>query len=216
MDAILKSQAEHLAREMGTRVTTLDDLNGLMRAMMTTARERMLNTEMDVHLHGRGLRNQVTRPHRAARRPAHPRPRPRTVTTDIPRRPWAAIWARSPSRPRATATARSSPRRSPRELVAERDRGRKVQRCIVHLVRAARKYTTETDGRDVAADLKTIAPSATVLEAEEALKAFGAKWDGKYPTLGRQWREVERHRHAVRVPAGDPQSDLHDQRAPTA
>ncbi|VTR95444.1 mutator type : Uncharacterized protein OS=Acinetobacter sp. CIP 102129 GN=F973_00524 PE=4 SV=1: Transposase_mut [Gemmata massiliana] len=87
-----------------------------------------------------------------------------------------------------------------------------MQRCIVHLVRAARKYTTETDGRDVAADLKTIAPSA-VLEAEEALKAFGAKWDGKYPTLGRQWREVERHRHAVRVPAGDPQSDLHDQRA---
>ncbi|VTS01041.1 mutator family : Transposase, Mutator family OS=Edwardsiella ictaluri (strain 93-146) GN=NT01EI_1510 PE=4 SV=2: Transposase_mut: DDE_3 [Gemmata massiliana] len=59
MDAILKSQAEHLAREMGTRVTTLDDLNGLMRAMMTTARERMLNTEMDVHL-GRRTETTVT------------------------------------------------------------------------------------------------------------------------------------------------------------
>src|SRR4051812_7532751 len=50
MDAILKSQAEQLAREMATQVTTLDDLNGLMRTMMKTALERMLNTEMDVHL----------------------------------------------------------------------------------------------------------------------------------------------------------------------
>ena len=42
--------AEQLAREMATQVTTLDDLNGLMRTMMKTALERMLNTEMDVHL----------------------------------------------------------------------------------------------------------------------------------------------------------------------
>jgi hypothetical protein len=39
-----------LAREMATHVTTLDDLNGLMRTMMKTALERMRNTEMDVHL----------------------------------------------------------------------------------------------------------------------------------------------------------------------
>ena len=50
MDAILKSQAEQLANELATQVTTLDDLNGLMRTMMKTALERMLNTEMDVHL----------------------------------------------------------------------------------------------------------------------------------------------------------------------
>jgi putative transposase len=50
MDAILKSQAEQLAREMAAQVTTLDDLNGLMRAVMKTALGRMLNTEMDVHL----------------------------------------------------------------------------------------------------------------------------------------------------------------------
>ena len=37
----------------------------------------------------------------------------------------------------------------------------KVQLCIVHLVRAALKYTTETDSREVAADLKTIYQSAT-------------------------------------------------------
>jgi transposase-like protein len=64
----------------------------------------------------------------------------------------------------------------------------KVQLCIVHLVRAALKYTTETDSREVASDLKTIYQSATVLEAEEALETFAAKWDAKYPTIARQWR----------------------------
>ncbi|HVL10959.1 MAG TPA: hypothetical protein VM529_00235, partial [Gemmata sp.] len=54
MDAILKEQAGQLANELAARVTTLEDLNGLMRTMMKTALERMLNTEMDVHLHRRG------------------------------------------------------------------------------------------------------------------------------------------------------------------
>ena len=27
-----------------------------------------------------------------------------------------------------------------------------------------------------------------MLEAEEGLNKFGAKWDAKYPTIGRQWR----------------------------
>jgi putative transposase len=64
----------------------------------------------------------------------------------------------------------------------------KVQLCIVHLVRAALKYTTETDSRDVASDLKTIYQSATVLEAEQSLEKFATKWDAKYPTIARQWR----------------------------
>jgi putative transposase len=64
----------------------------------------------------------------------------------------------------------------------------KVQLCIVHLVRAALKYVTETDSREVASDLKTIYQSATVLEAEEALTKFATKWDGKYPTIAKQWR----------------------------
>lgn len=64
----------------------------------------------------------------------------------------------------------------------------KVQLCIVHLVRAALKYTTDSDRREVAADLKTIYQSASVLEAEEALKNFATKWDVKYPTIAKQWR----------------------------
>ena len=50
MDAFLTDKAERLAREMASQATTLEDLNGLMRAMMKSALERMLHTEMDHHL----------------------------------------------------------------------------------------------------------------------------------------------------------------------
>lgn len=63
----------------------------------------------------------------------------------------------------------------------------RVQLCIVHLVRAALKYVTDSDSSAVIADLKKIYQSATVLEAEEELKNFGAKWDEKYPTISKQW-----------------------------
>ncbi len=56
------------------------------------------------------------------------------------------------------------------------------------LGRAALKYVTATDSREVATDLKTIHQSATVLEAEEALEKFGTKWDAKSPTISKQWR----------------------------
>ena len=50
MDASIRSRAEQLASEMASQATTIEDLNGLMRLMMKSALERMLNTEMDVHL----------------------------------------------------------------------------------------------------------------------------------------------------------------------
>ena len=50
MDASLRSRAEQLASEMASQATTIQDLNGLMRLMMKSALERMLDTEMDVHL----------------------------------------------------------------------------------------------------------------------------------------------------------------------
>jgi putative transposase len=50
MDADLTLKAEQLAREIATQAQTLDDLNGLMRTLMKAALERMLDTEMDVHL----------------------------------------------------------------------------------------------------------------------------------------------------------------------
>ncbi len=50
MDAILTEKAERLAKEVATQARTLDDLNGLIKLMMKSALERMLDTEMDVHL----------------------------------------------------------------------------------------------------------------------------------------------------------------------
>jgi len=64
----------------------------------------------------------------------------------------------------------------------------KVQLCIVHLVRAALKYVTDKDSREVAADLKKIYQSATVSEAEQELEKFAEVWGAKYPTIVKQWR----------------------------
>lgn len=63
----------------------------------------------------------------------------------------------------------------------------RVQLCIVHLVRAALKYVTDADSREVIRDLRNIYQAATVLEAEQALKTFGERWGAKYPTIIKQW-----------------------------
>ena len=54
MDASLRSRAEQLAKEMASEAKTAEDLNSLMRLMMKSALERMLDTEMDVHLGRKG------------------------------------------------------------------------------------------------------------------------------------------------------------------
>ncbi len=64
----------------------------------------------------------------------------------------------------------------------------KVQRCIVHLVRAALRYVSTQDSKAVAADLKKIYQAATVVEAEAALESFAQAWDAKYPTIAKTWR----------------------------
>src|SRR5271167_13708 len=64
----------------------------------------------------------------------------------------------------------------------------KVQLCVVHLVRAALRYVTTEDSRAVAADLKKIYQAATVSEAEQALESFAQAWNGRYPTIAKQWR----------------------------
>src|SRR5580658_10321998 len=54
MDASLRSRAEQLANEFSSQATTAEELNAFMRLMMKSALERMLNTEMDVHLGRKG------------------------------------------------------------------------------------------------------------------------------------------------------------------
>jgi transposase-like protein len=61
MDASFHARAEQLATEFATQAKTVDDLNDLLRLMTKSALERMLNTEMDVHLGRRGRKPSATR-----------------------------------------------------------------------------------------------------------------------------------------------------------
>ena len=63
-----------------------------------------------------------------------------------------------------------------------------VQLCIVHLVRAALRYVSTQDSKQVTADLKKIYQAATVIEAEQALEKFAQAWEAKYPTIVKTWR----------------------------
>ena len=54
MDATLTDKARRLAREVALDAKTLDDLNGLVRLILKSALERMLDTEMEVHLGSTG------------------------------------------------------------------------------------------------------------------------------------------------------------------
>jgi putative transposase len=55
MDAGLQSRAQELAQEFAGQATTVEELNELMRLMMKSGLERMLDTEMDVHLGRRSV-----------------------------------------------------------------------------------------------------------------------------------------------------------------
>jgi putative transposase len=50
MDASLKLKAERFAGDIANQAKTLEDLNELLRTLAKSAMERMLDTEMDVHL----------------------------------------------------------------------------------------------------------------------------------------------------------------------
>lgn len=68
MDASLRNRAEELAGEIAHQAETAEDLNGLMRLMMKSAMERMLDTEMDVHL-GRASTNNTAEPTAKKKKP---------------------------------------------------------------------------------------------------------------------------------------------------
>jgi transposase-like protein len=55
MDSVLQSRAQELATEFASQATTVEELNELMRLMMKSGLERMLDTEMDVHLGRRAV-----------------------------------------------------------------------------------------------------------------------------------------------------------------
>ncbi|NTV67494.1 MAG: IS256 family transposase [Chlorobaculum sp.] len=68
-----------------------------------------------------------------------------------------------------------------------------VQLCIVHMVRNSTKYVSWKDRKELCADLKTIYGAATVEQAELNLQTFGEKWDGKYASVSKLWRNHWEH-----------------------
>jgi transposase-like protein len=63
-----------------------------------------------------------------------------------------------------------------------------VQLCMVHMVRNSVKYISYKDRKAVTSDLKEIYLAPSEQAAGNALDRFGEKWDGKYPTISRSWR----------------------------
>jgi putative transposase len=64
-----------------------------------------------------------------------------------------------------------------------------VQLCIVHMVRNSLRYVSWRERKVVAKDLRAIYSAATVESAWSALESFSEKWDAKFPTIGRCWRD---------------------------
>ncbi len=104
MDASLRSRTEQLASEIASQARTIEDLNELTRLMVKSALERMLNTEMDVHLGRKVLGGGVAveasatvepaaPPASAAGRPRSVPVRPTVVTGDRAKR-CKATWAK--------------------------------------------------------------------------------------------------------------------------
>jgi transposase-like protein len=67
----LTAQAEQLARELASQAGTIDELNGLLGGLMKSALQRMLDTEMDVHL-GRKDLSALPEPPALAQTPETP------------------------------------------------------------------------------------------------------------------------------------------------
>ena len=64
-----------------------------------------------------------------------------------------------------------------------------IQNCIIHQLRNSSKYVSYKDLKALMADLKKVYAAVDEPSAEEALEAFSARWDKKYPKISVSWRE---------------------------
>jgi putative transposase len=64
-----------------------------------------------------------------------------------------------------------------------------VQLCIVHMVRNSLRYVSWKERKIVAQDLRAIYTAPTVDSAWSALESFAEKWDARFPTISRSWRD---------------------------
>ena len=67
--------------------------------------------------------------------------------------------------------------------------GSRLQRCIVHQIRASTRYVSYKDIKQVVADLKKIYTAVTLEEAEQNLRDFAERWQKQYPSCVKSWEE---------------------------
>ena len=63
-----------------------------------------------------------------------------------------------------------------------------IQNCIIHQLRNSSKYVSYKDLKALMADLKAVYAAVDEQAALDALDAFGARWDKKYPKISQSWR----------------------------
>lgn len=64
-----------------------------------------------------------------------------------------------------------------------------VQRCIVHQIRNSTRYVSYKDIKEFMKDLKMVYQASTIELAEMNLDKLEEKWNGKYPSSIKSWRE---------------------------
>ena len=64
-----------------------------------------------------------------------------------------------------------------------------IQNCIIHQLRNSSKYVSYKDIKALMADLKTVYAAVDEASALDALDAFAERWDKKYPSISKSWRE---------------------------
>lgn len=65
----------------------------------------------------------------------------------------------------------------------------KIQRCIIHQIRASMKYIPYKDKKAFVADLKTVYGAVNEDEALENLLSIKEKWGHKYPNAIKSWED---------------------------
>lgn len=64
----------------------------------------------------------------------------------------------------------------------------RIQLCIVHMVRNSLRFVSWKDYKAVTRDLKAIYQASTEGAGQQALEAFAAAWDSRYPQISRSWQ----------------------------
>ena len=64
-----------------------------------------------------------------------------------------------------------------------------IQNCIIHQLRNSSRYVSYKDIKALMADLKAVYSAVDEPSALTALDTFSERWDRKYPSISKSWRE---------------------------